>query len=109
MSEKEKHHHHHHHHKEDKKKEEMVFSRKEGAKVTMDDFKMLEVVGKGSFGKVILVQMKSTGKIYAMKILSKSTVVQRKQVTHTKAENSILQQIQHPFIIKLHYAFQVFF
>jgi len=106
MSEKEKRHHHHHHRKEEKPKEEMVFSRKQGAKVSMDDFKMLEVVGKGSFGKVILVQMKGTEKIYAMKILSKSTVVQRKQVTHTKAENSILQQIQHPFIIKLHYAFQ---
>jgi len=102
-------HHRHHHHKKDKEssgKEEMVFSRKEGEKVTMDDFKMLEVVGKGSFGKVILVQMKGTDKIYAMKILSKSTVVQRKQVTHTKAEKNILQQIQHPFIIKLHYAFQ---
>lgn len=113
MEEKEKHHRHHHHHKKDKEeksdkdKEEMLFSKKEGEKVTMDDFQMLEVIGKGSFGKVLLVRMKSTGKIYAMKILSKSTVVQRKQVMHTKAEKNILQQMQHPFIIKLHYAFQV--
>lgn len=52
------------------------------------------------------VKMKSTGQTYAMKVLRKEAIIARKQVTHTKAEKSILQKIQHPFIVKLHYAFQ---
>jgi len=41
-----------------------------------------------------------------MKVLRKEAIIARKQVAHTKAEKSILQKIQHPFIVKLHYAFQ---
>jgi len=64
------------------------------------------VIGKGSFGKVMQVRKKDDGKIYAMKVLRKEAIIARKQVTHTKAEKSILQKIQHPFIVHLHYAFQ---
>jgi len=41
-----------------------------------------------------------------MKVLRKDAIIARKQVAHTRAEKSILQKIQHPFIVKLHYAFQ---
>ncbi|PRP75317.1 protein kinase [Planoprotostelium fungivorum] len=76
------------------------------AKMTKDDFELLTIIGKGSFGKVMQVRKKDDGKIFAMKVLRKEAVIARKQVTHTKAEKSILQKIQHPFIVKLHYAFQ---
>jgi len=66
----------------------------------------LTVIGKGSFGKVMQVRKKDDGKIYAMKVLRKEAIIARKQVTHTKAEKSILQKIQHPFIVQLHFAFQ---
>lgn len=75
-------------------------------KVTKDDFELLNVIGKGSFGKVMQVKKKDDGQIYAMKVLRKEAIIARKQVTHTKAEKSILQKIQHPFIVRLHYAFQ---
>jgi len=75
-------------------------------KVTKDDFELLNVIGKGSFGKVMQVKKKDDGKIYAMKVLRKEAIIARKQVAHTKAEKSILQKIQHPFIVRLHYAFQ---
>jgi len=52
------------------------------------------------------VRKKDDAKIYAMKVLRKEAIIARKQVTHTKAEKSILQRIQHPFIVRLHYAFQ---
>ena len=52
------------------------------------------------------VKKKDDGKIYAMKVLSKEAIIARKQIAHTRAEKSILQKIQHPFIVKLHYAFQ---
>lgn len=75
-------------------------------KVTKDDFELLTVIGKGSFGKVMQVKKKDNGEIYAMKVLRKDAIRARKQVAHTKAEKSILQKIQHPFIVTLHYAFQ---
>lgn len=75
-------------------------------KVTKDDFELLTVIGKGSFGKVMQVKKKDDGKIYAMKVLRKEAIIARKQVAHTRAEKSILQKIQHPFIVSLHYAFQ---
>lgn len=75
-------------------------------KVTLDDFDLLKVVGKGSFGKVMQVRHKSSEKIYAMKILRKAALVKRNQVNHTKSERNILQEVQSPFIVRLHYAFQ---
>jgi len=83
-----------------------VLFTKNDAKVTKDDFELLTVIGKGSFGKVMQVKKKDDGKIYAMKVLRKEAIIARKQVTHTKAEKTILQKIQHPFIVRLHYAFQ---
>jgi len=52
------------------------------------------------------VKKKDDGQIYAMKVLRKEAIVARKQVDHTRAEKAILQKIEHPFIVKLHYAFQ---
>ena len=75
-------------------------------KMTVDDFELLNVVGKGSFGKVMQVRKKDTGEIFAMKTLKKSVLVKRKHVEHTQTEREILQQIDHPFIVSLRYAFQ---
>lgn len=75
-------------------------------KVRLEDFELLKVLGRGSFGKVMQVRKKSNGTIYAMKILKKKAIVARNQVEHTKAERKILQQLQHPFLMTLRYAFQ---
>jgi len=86
----------------------VLFSDETGAetKITKDDFELLTVIGKGSFGKVMQVKKKDSGQIFAMKVLRKEAIIARKQVAHTKAEKTILQKIQHPFIVRLHYAFQ---
>ena len=79
------------------------------AQVTMINFEMLKVLGKGSYGKVILVRKrdgKDAGECYAMKVLKKRHVHQKRQVEHTKTERNVLASIKHPFIVKLHYAFQ---
>lgn len=39
-------------------------------------------------------------------MLSKQAIISRNQVTHTRSEKSILQMVQHPFIVTLHFAFQ---
>lgn len=79
-------------------------------KVDKHDFEVISVLGKGGFGKVLQVR-KTSGKdkdtIYAMKIVKKVTILKsEKDITHTKAERNILQDIQHPFIVDMKYAFQ---
>lgn len=75
-------------------------------KPTVEDFELVRVIGKGSFGKVTLVRKKSDSKLYAMKVLTKQNIIKRKQVEHTKTERNVLGRLNHPFIVKLHYAFQ---
>jgi len=74
--------------------------------VTMDDFEIISVVGKGSYGKVMQVRKRDTGHIYAMKVLKKQMLVARKQVVHTKTERRVLELIDHPFLVSLRFAFQ---
>ncbi|CAD8052998.1 unnamed protein product [Paramecium sonneborni] len=74
--------------------------------VCLEDFISTKVVGRGSFGKVMLVQHKTNKKYYAMKILRKDIIQQRGQQIHTMNERLILEAVQHPFIVQLHYAFQ---
>jgi len=85
--------------------DDMLYT-KNNEKVTVDDFEMISVVGKGSFGKVLQVRKKGTNHIYAMKVLRKENIIERNQVAHTNAEKRILQNISHPFIVNLNYAFQ---
>jgi tRNA A-37 threonylcarbamoyl transferase component Bud32 len=72
----------------------------------LEDFELLKVIGKGSFGKVLLVRKKGTNNFYAMKVLTKKTIILRHEVEHTLSEKNILMKLQHPFLVKLHYAFQ---
>lgn len=75
-------------------------------KLSIEDFSTIKVVGKGSYGKVLLVRKNEDQKVYAMKILKKKQMIKRNQVEHIKTERRILELIDNPFIIKLKYAFQ---
>ena len=77
-----------------------------GIKLTFHDFEKLKVLGKGSFGEVLLVKLKANGKYYAMKILTKKSVKLRHQETHTKAERDLMVKINCPFVMNIKYAFQ---
>ncbi|KAK4471858.1 hypothetical protein MN116_005247 [Schistosoma mekongi] len=72
---------------------------------SVDDFRLLKVLGKGTFGKVILCQENETGHFYAMKILKKSVLIEKEEVVHTMTENRVLQQCKHPFMTELRYSF----
>jgi hypothetical protein len=82
-------------------------SRASNKKVSLEDFDLIRVIGKGSFGKVTLVKKKTDQNLYAMKVLVKANVQKRKQVEHTRTERRVLGTVNHPFIVRLHYAFQV--
>lgn len=76
------------------------------AEPTLFDFHKVKLLGKGSFGKVFLVKNIRTNKIYAMKSLNKEAIRMKKQIVHTKTEREILEKMDHPFIVKLKFAFQ---
>ncbi|XP_070620359.1 ribosomal protein S6 kinase alpha-1 isoform X2 [Erythrolamprus reginae] len=82
---------------------------KEGSeKADLSQFDLLQVLGQGSFGKVYLVRKTTppdNGRLYAMKVVKKATLKVRDRV-RTKMERDILVEVCHPFIVKLHYAFQ---
>ncbi|EGR52715.1 uncharacterized protein TRIREDRAFT_119616 [Trichoderma reesei QM6a] len=77
-------------------------------KMTSDDFEPLRCLGKGTYGTVVLVKQRTTGKLYAQKQFKKaSLVVHKKLVEQTKTERQILESVnRHPFVVKLFYAFQ---
>ena len=75
-------------------------------KLTIEDFELLKVVGKGSFGKVMQVRKKDTNRIYALKTIRKAHIISRSEVAHTLAERSVLAQINNPFIVPLKFTFQ---
>lgn len=95
-----------------------------GKKISLDDFKLLKVIGRGSFGKVYLVRKKDDGLPYAMKILRKDQLIKKNLLVKTQgkqqkfmnfnqklffcdiAERDILEKIKNPYIVGLHYAFQ---
>nr|CAA58499.2 RAC protein kinase DRAC-PK85 [Drosophila melanogaster] len=75
-------------------------------KVTLENFEFLKVLGKGTFGKVILCREKATAKLYAIKILKKEVIIQKDEVAHTLTESRVLKSTNHPFLISLKYSFQ---
>ncbi|KAI8459804.1 kinase-like domain-containing protein [Phakopsora pachyrhizi] len=75
--------------------------------LTVSDFEFLKMIGRGTFGRVFQVRKKDTKRIYAMKVLSKKEVIDKKEVQHTIGERNILQQSnQCPFLLGLKFSFQ---
>ncbi|PRP85630.1 hypothetical protein PROFUN_06419 [Planoprotostelium fungivorum] len=88
-------------------------------KVGLQDFDLLNVIGKGAFGKVLQVRRKKDGKLFAMKILNKKNILESNELEHTRTEKNVLQkvcaeyssptnssQVVHPFLVNLHCSFQ---
>lgn len=74
-----------------------------------EDFEILKLIGKGTFGQVFQVRKKDTLRIYAMKVLSKKVIIQKKEVQHTIGERNILVRTataESPFIVGLKFSFQ---
>ena len=93
--------------KEDKKRKNTIFSKHKTIKtVELNDFQIMKVLGRGSFGKVCLVQYKPTKEYYAMKSLKKDVLLDNDQVESTILEKKILQSLDHPFLVGMIFCFQ---
>lgn len=72
----------------------------------LEDFKIVKVLDKGSFGKVFLVENKLNGKFYAMKRIRKDVLIEKKQIENTQNEKKILLDLDHPFLLGMSYVIQ---
>lgn len=78
-------------------------------RMKVEDFRMVSVLGRGHFGKVLLAERKRSGKLFAIKALKKRDIVTRDEVDSLMSEKRIFEMInasRHPFLVKLHGCFQ---
>ncbi|KAJ1028772.1 hypothetical protein NDA16_001937 [Ustilago loliicola] len=74
---------------------------------SIKDFVIIKPISKGAFGSVFLAKKRTTGDYYAIKVLKKSDMIAKNQITNVKAERMILMtQNQSPFVVKLFFTFQ---
>jgi len=72
----------------------------------MSCFDAIKVIGRGTFGKVVLVKNKMDDQLLALKCIKKHQIVKNKNIENIKNEKKILEKIEHPFIIKMRFTFQ---
>lgn len=76
------------------------------AKVGLQDFELLRLVGQGAFGKVFQVRHKRTNEIFAMKVMRKERILQKDHSEYVKSERDLLTAVTHPYIVALRFSFQ---
>ncbi|OWR45300.1 serine/threonine-protein kinase N [Danaus plexippus] len=84
-------------------------SRRQSGEMSMNSFRLLSVLGRGHFGKVILAQYKSTNEYFAIKALKKGDIIARDEVDSLLSEKRIFEvanAIRHPFLVNLFACFQ---
>uniref|UniRef100_A0A914HAA0 non-specific serine/threonine protein kinase n=1 Tax=Globodera rostochiensis TaxID=31243 RepID=A0A914HAA0_GLORO len=83
-----------------------IVARVKALRLCRDDFEVLKVIGRGSFGEVAVVRLANTDKIYAMKILNKWEMLKRAETACFKEERDVMVFGDRQWITNLHYAFQ---
>ena len=74
--------------------------------VNKNHFNFDYVIGRGGFGKVWKVELRKEKKLYAMKEMAKARIISKRSVNSVMNEKKFLCQLQHPFLVNMHYAFE---
>lgn len=75
-------------------------------KMSIADFDTVSIVGRGAFGEVRVCRKKDTKEVYAVKVMKKSEMLKKNQVSHIRAERDVLSLCDNPLVVKLYYSFQ---
>lgn len=75
-------------------------------KLSMNDFKVIRILGKGSYAKVVYAKHIINNKNYAIKIIDKTFIEREEKVEEVHIERQLLSNFSHPNIVKLYYTFQ---
>mmetsp|Transcript_8783 Transcript_8783/g.23071 ORF Transcript_8783/g.23071 Transcript_8783/m.23071 type:complete len:1096 (-) Transcript_8783:171-3458(-) len=78
----------------------------DGPSMAITDYEVLSKIGEGGFGTVLLVRKRRTGKLYALKVLVKKNMRRSGDARRAISESAAMQEIKHPFVVTLHFAFQ---
>ncbi|KAL6614094.1 hypothetical protein ACP70R_036364 [Stipagrostis hirtigluma subsp. patula] len=73
---------------------------------TADDFELGKIYGVGSYSKVVRAKKKDTGNVYALKIMDKKFITKENKISYVKMERIVLDQLDHPGVIRLFFTFQ---
>lgn len=74
--------------------------------VSLDEFTLLSVIGRGTFGKVFLAEFTRNKERYAIKSIRKDILIEYDQIENTLREKDILFECNHPFLIQMDFLFQ---
>ncbi|XP_022338968.2 atypical protein kinase C-like isoform X1 [Crassostrea virginica] len=75
--------------------------------VTLDQFELLRVIGRGSYAKVLMVEQKRTKRVYAMKVIKKELVNEDEDIDWVQTEKHVFETAtNYPFLVGLHSCFQ---
>ncbi|XP_059470132.1 atypical protein kinase C isoform X3 [Neocloeon triangulifer] len=74
---------------------------------SLNDFELIRVIGRGSYAKVLMVELKKTRRIYAMKVIKKALVTDDEDIDWVQTEKHVFETASnHPFLVGLHSCFQ---
>jgi serine/threonine protein kinase len=83
-----------------------MFKSKTGnSDIGFGDFEIVQVIGRGGYGKVYLARLKGQQKLYAIKAIAKNVLIEDEAIESTVLEKNIMMECNHPFLIHMDYLF----
>ncbi|XP_020519544.1 probable serine/threonine protein kinase IREH1 isoform X1 [Amborella trichopoda] len=74
-------------------------------RTSIDDFEIIKPISRGAFGRVFLAKKKTTGDLFAIKVLKKADMIRKNAVESILAERDILISVRNPFVVRFFYSF----
>ncbi|CAM6095426.1 unnamed protein product [Calypogeia fissa] len=74
-------------------------------RTTIDDFEIIKPISRGAFGRVFLARKRTTGDLFAIKVLRKVDMIRKNAVESVQAERNILIHARNPFVVRFFYSF----
>nr|VDC72313.1 unnamed protein product [Brassica rapa] len=74
-------------------------------RTSIDDFEIIKPISRGAFGRVFLAKKRTTGDLFAIKVLKKADMIRKNAVESILAERDILINVRNPFVVRFFYSF----